>query len=1094
MRNRLMTKNGWTIFLILMQGVCPGSFGESLSDLARSVGVTGGVMVYVECGNGHELAGLRLDQGTLIQGLDTDPTKVDQARVLLQRQGVYGPVAVDRWDGRNLPFVDNFVNLILAADTQSLTIQEIARVLCPRGVVCIKADSNPVSTEQMQQAGLQVRRIGPWLCGEKPWSGDLDEWTHFLHGPGNNAVSADKVVAPPRHLQWVGGPRYSRHHDKMSSVSAVVSTGGRVFTIVDVAPPFSILTPPQWKLVARDAFNGSVLWRRDMGPWYSHMHGLKSGPADLPRKLVAVENRLYVTLELYGPVSILDAVTGQTLSTLKGSRGTEEILVSQGHLFAQINNATEQPAAARNATLEKPNDPPRSLVAYDLATNNRLWSVDYPMLKGTLAVDDTRVVFVSNETLVCLDRTNGKVQWTVPGVLRRSQYPTRFTPTLVLKDGVALFAGGELAGAPKRGNRSWDVNKNDTLTAFNAETGEVLWQAPHPHSGYASSEDLLVIKGVVWVGETTGGAAVGTFKGYDLKSGKLIKQFDPDVDTYWFHHRCYRGKATDNYLLMSRTGLEFVDPQKETWDVHHWTRGACLYGVMPANGLIYTPQNPCACFMEAKQVGFNAYAGKRFYKPADPEPALHEGPAFNADIKAEAGHPEDWPTFRHDPARSAHSRTTLSATLNPLWTARIGGRLSSPIVAQGRIYVASIDTHTVIALDAKTGSRRWQFTAGGRVDSPPSYWQGRVIFGSADGHVYCLRAADGALIWRFRACPQDQRTMAFGQLESVWPVHGSVLIHDDVVSFVTGRSAFLDGGMVLFRLDPRNGKVLSRNRWDEKGTPGGPDIQAHARQLNMPTALPDILSTDGRYLYMRSLPLHLNGTPLPLESLEYTAKDPEKFGITLVQKPEHAHLFSPTGFLDDTWWHRTYWVYGSHFFSGWSGYTRGGQVAPAGRLLVMDRDTVYGFGRKQKFYRWTTPIEHVLFAAAKNPEPVKAVRGRLEKGQKRPRQHRWEKDIPLFARALLLNKGVLYVAGPADIVDEEKIHRQWDQPAVKVQTLKQAQIMAGTEGGILWAVDSQTGETLFERTLNTVPVFNGMAAARGRLYVSGVDGALMALE
>ena len=33
-----------------------------------------------------------------------------------------------------------------------------------------------------------------------------------------------------------------------------------------------------------------------------------------------------------------------------------------------------------------------------------------------------------------------------------------------------------------------------------------------------------------------------------------------------------------------------------------------------------------------------------------------------------------------------------------------------------------------------------------------------VLFGSADGCVYCLRASDGAIVWRFRAAPRDACT------------------------------------------------------------------------------------------------------------------------------------------------------------------------------------------------------------------------------------------------------------------------------------------------------------------------------------------------
>ena len=326
----------------------------------------------------------------------------------------------------------------------------------------------------------------------------------------------------------------------------------------------------------------------------------------------------------------------------------------------------------------------------------------------------------------------------------------------------------------------------------------------------------------------------------------------------------------------------------------------------------------------------------------------------------------------------------LSSNLQPAWRAEVGGRLSAMTAAGGRVYVASIDRHTLYALSAETGDHLWHFTAGGRVDSPPTCWQDRVVFGSADGHVYCLSADDGRLAWRLRAAPSNAQITAFEQLESVWPVHGSVLIHDDVLYCVAGRSVFLDHGLRLLRLNPRSGEVLSVTVLDQKDRQSNRDLQDYARQLNMPTGLPDILSTDGKFVYMRSQPFTLDGKRLPLEALEYTAKDPEQFGITVVQNPDHAHLFSPTGFLDGSWWHRTYWVYGSHFFSGWSGYARAGTVTPAGRMLVMDDKQVYGFGRKPQYYRWTTPLEHMLFAASKDLVPVRAVKGKLDTDAKKP--------------------------------------------------------------------------------------------------------------
>ena len=67
---------------------------------------------------------------------------------------------------------------------------------------------------------------------------------------------------------------------------------------------------------------------------------------------------------------------------------------------------------------------------------------------------------------------------------------------------------------------------------------------------------------------------------------------------------------------------------------------------------------------------------------------------------------------------------------------------------------------------------------------------------------------DGAAV----AAPLDERIVYYEQMESVWPVHGSVLVVGGRVYCVAGRSMFLDGGLqFLFFLG--HGSLLSRDRF-----------------------------------------------------------------------------------------------------------------------------------------------------------------------------------------------------------------------------------------------------------------------------------------
>lgn len=120
-----------------------------------------------------------------------------------------------------------------------------------------------------------------------------------------------------------------------------------------------------------------------------------------------------------------------------------------------------------------------------------------------------------------------------------------------------------------------------------------------------------------------------------------------------------------------------------------------------------------------------------------------------------------------------------------------------------------------MALDAATGQVRWTFTANGPVDTAPTIHRGLCLFGSRSGWVSCLRADDGGLVWRLRVAPSDQRIVAYGQIESPWPVPGSVLVVEDTVYFAAGRQPLADGGILVLAVAPADGHVCWIRRLDQ---------------------------------------------------------------------------------------------------------------------------------------------------------------------------------------------------------------------------------------------------------------------------------------
>jgi len=763
--------------------------GASAREILAATGVRGGLVVQVGCGDGRLAAALGAKKGFLVHGLDADPAHVKAAREHVRSAGLYGRVAIDHWtDCSRLPYADNLVNLVVAGASSGVSRAEISRVLCPNGVAYVQ--------------GADRR----WTKTVKLRPREIDEWTHYLYDASNNAVSHDAVVGPPRHLQWVGSPRWARHHDHMASMSALVAAGGRIFYIMDEGPKETILLPPVWYLVARDAFNGVVLWKRPIETWCTAMWPLKSGPSQLPRRLIADGRAVYVTMGIDAPVSVLDPATGQTRRTFEGTKFAEEMILSNGVLFVQCPKGPSRLNSYRAKATDiwrncRPEEGAwdrkrRTVVAIDLASGRALWKGDHAVAPLTLTADAKRVYYFDGERVVGLDCTDGRRLWQSEPTKARKFLAPAYSPTLVVHGETVLLSA-------ETGLRRTAAS----MHAFDASTGRKRWSAPHLRGGHQSPEDLIVMQGLVWCG-----SAKPT--GRDIATGEKRKEVPPDDKAYYFHHRCHRGKATDRYLLQSRTGIEFIDPVAKHWVNNNWVRGGCIYGIMPCNGLIYAPPHSCGCYLESKLFGFNALAAASplldELKRGPTKGRLEKGPAYGGvpagDIATAA---RDWPTYRHDAARSGACAASGPAKLGAAWVADVGGRLSSVTVASGRVYVAAVDTHTVHALDAASGKRLWAYTTGGRVDSPPTIHGEMAIFGSADGWIYAVRAADGALAWRFRAAPLDRRVVAFEQLESCWPVSGSVLVRGRTVWAVAGRSAFLDGGLRICRLEADTGRLLS---------------------------------------------------------------------------------------------------------------------------------------------------------------------------------------------------------------------------------------------------------------------------------------------
>ena len=304
-------------------------------------------------------------------------------------------------------------------------------------------------------------------------------------------------------------------------------------------------------------------------------------------------------------------------------------------------------------------------------------------------------------------------------------------------------------------------------------------------------------------------------------------------------------------------------------------------------------------------------------------------------------------------------------------------------------------------------------------------------------------------------------------------------MHNGVLYCTAGRNMYVDGGIRFLRLHPVTGKLLSETVMDDKDPMTGQDMHlAYLKKTqgnNMPVAHSDILSCDGKNIWMRSQKITFEGKRLEIGLRSVTEQDPEDF-----------HIFCQNGFLDDTYFFRSYWTYGRRVTGGYGGWYQAGRIVPSGRILCVDDGGVYGYGRKPEFMVNSSVLEYQLFAADKvvTKQSIEQL-GKAERAINARSSHRnasssdwrvrhffppeyltaaklqWTLDQPaLIARAMAVAGNTLFIAGPPDLLDERRAFYNPDDPDVQAELKRQAEALEGKCGGYLWVLTKTNGKLL----------------------------------
>jgi WD40 repeat protein len=159
---------------------------------------------------------------------------------------------------------------------------------------------------------------------------------------------------------------------------------------------------------------------------------------------------------------------------------------------------------------------------------------------------------------------------------------------------------------------------------------------------------------------------------------------------------------------------------------------------------------------------------------------------------------DDWPQWRGPNRDGVWREKGILETfprdgLNVRWRAKIGGGYSGPVVSRGRVFVTDRqlgpDVERVLCFDEHTGKRLWvhsypcdyenmEYESGPR--ATPTVYQDKVYTLGARGHLFCLDAANGRVLWK-----KDLVNQYNAQLPR-WGASASPLVEGELLIAIAG--------------------------------------------------------------------------------------------------------------------------------------------------------------------------------------------------------------------------------------------------------------------------------------------------------------------
>ncbi len=572
--------------------------GAAQAILERT-GVTGGYCIDLGCGDGRLGLEIARRSDLRVVGVSTDRAAVARGRNALREAGLYGTRVTLRCveSLSSLPFPDYTANLVVSSELlrgEGLPAEPslLERLLRPQGGQAMLGVSGRASADAREE-------LGAWMGGKadvveeggvawarmtrgEPLPG-AGEWTHAYGDAGQTANSHDELLRGEAgktiEVQWFGLPGPNALVDRLARKIGPLSTAGRVFTFGND------------RIIAQDAYNGSILWSVEIPGMLRNNIPRDSGNA------AATEERLYLAVRDH--CWAFNTATGARVASydVRPDRADESC---DWGLVAAVDGRLYGTSVARGGIHTEFRGPrywwdgksgedilnvcADDLFALDPDTGERLWTYEGLILGSTIVIGDGRVCFLESrapEALESPDRRLGDELWTDAWIVSLDAGAGRklwekplgrsVTPIVtytVLRDGQLALV------------RSFDGGYH--VAAYAAEDGAERWTAEHAwksdNHGHHIQHPVL---------------ADGRFflepRVYDWVTGAPI-----DVE--------FPGRSKCGTMTAAEFLLHYRDYNSEVWDLETNTitefnrlRTNCWLGLISGGGLLMATESGAGC-------------------------------------------------------------------------------------------------------------------------------------------------------------------------------------------------------------------------------------------------------------------------------------------------------------------------------------------------------------------------------------------------------------------------------------------------------------------------------------------------------------------